>query len=40
MARTPAIAEQEYSSMMRLLERQGYDIARVQKVPQRWEKKP
>lgn len=40
MARTPAIPEQEYSSILRLLERQGYDIARVQKVPQRWEKKP
>jgi apolipoprotein D and lipocalin family protein len=36
MARTPAIPAADYASILELLQRQGYDIGRVQKVPQRW----
>jgi len=36
MARTPAIPEEDYARLVAELAAQGYDIARLQKVPQRW----
>jgi len=37
MARTPAIPEADYRRILALLAEQGYDISKVQRVPQRWE---
>jgi len=34
MARTPQIPEAEYTSLLKIVEEAGYDINRVQKVPQ------
>ncbi|HWA38435.1 MAG TPA: lipocalin family protein [Burkholderiales bacterium] len=36
MARTPSIPEAQYRRLLGLLAEQGYDISKVQKVPQRW----
>lgn len=36
MARRPEIPEPEYRALLGMLEGQGYDIQRIQKVPQRW----
>ena len=36
MARTPQIPEADLQSMLSLLADEGYDIARIQRVPQRW----
>jgi apolipoprotein D and lipocalin family protein len=36
MARTPAIPEEDYARLVKELAEQGYDTARLQKVPQRW----
>jgi apolipoprotein D and lipocalin family protein len=36
MARTPAIAEADYQRLLAFVASLGYDPARVQKVPQRW----
>lgn len=36
MARRPEIPEPEYRALLEMLEGQGYDIGRIQKVPQRW----
>jgi apolipoprotein D and lipocalin family protein len=36
MARTPAIAEADYQRLLAIVVSLGYDPARVQKVPQRW----
>lgn len=36
MARTPAIPEKDYDKILAFLSEQGYDIAEVRKVPQRW----
>ena len=36
MARTPAIAEADYQRLLGMVASLGYDPARVQKVPQRW----
>ncbi len=36
MARQPEIAEEDYSAMLALLRDEGYDISRIEKVPQRW----
>ncbi len=36
MARTPRIPEADYRRILEFLERQGYDVTRIQKVPQRW----
>ena len=36
MARTPSIADADYQRMVQLLAAQGYDTARLRKVPQRW----
>lgn len=37
MARTPSIPEADYAAILARLERLGYDIDKIQKVPQRWE---
>jgi apolipoprotein D and lipocalin family protein len=36
MARTPSIPEAEYNRLVGLLAEQGYDISKIQKVPQQW----
>lgn len=38
MARTPTIPDADYQRMVNLIREQGYDIARMQKVPQQWKK--
>lgn len=40
MARTPAIPEADYQSILAFLAGQGYDVTRIQRVPQRWEQRP
>lgn len=35
MARTPQIEEEEYQALLELVERQGYDIGQLRRVPQR-----
>jgi apolipoprotein D and lipocalin family protein len=40
MARTPSIAEDDYRNILALLARQGYDIARIERVPQSWAPRP
>lgn len=37
MARTPAIPESDYQSLLALLAEQGYDLTQLRKVPQRWD---
>lgn len=37
MARTPSIPEEEYRAVIKFVEDLGYDISKIQKVPQRWE---
>lgn len=36
MARTPGIADADYRRILDFLAAQGYDIGRIQRVPQRW----
>jgi apolipoprotein D and lipocalin family protein len=36
MARTPEIPEEDYTRIVAYLVAQGYDITKLQKVPQRW----
>jgi apolipoprotein D and lipocalin family protein len=36
MARTPEMAEQDYQHLIELLAEQGYDIGKINRVPQRW----
>ena len=36
MARTPAIADADYQRLLKLAGDQGYEVSRIQKVPQRW----
>ncbi len=36
MARTPQIPDADYRRILEFLAAQGYDVTRVQKVPQRW----
>lgn len=36
MARRPSLADNEYQALLRLIERQGYDLRKIEKVPQRW----
>jgi apolipoprotein D and lipocalin family protein len=36
MARQPRIAAADYARLVELLRAQGYDLARLQRVPQRW----
>jgi apolipoprotein D and lipocalin family protein len=37
MARTPSIPEADYQRILAFLAEQGYDVGKVQEVPQRWE---
>jgi len=37
MARTPQISETDYQRLVQFVAQQGYDTARIRKVPQRWE---
>ena len=37
MARTPRIPETDYARLVALVGEQGYDVARLRRVPQRWE---
>ena len=37
MARTPSIPDDEYAELVRRIEAMGYDVSKLQKVPQRWE---
>ena len=36
MARTPSVSEEDYEKVSRFIAESGYDISRLQKVPQRW----
>jgi len=36
MARTPAISEKDYSNLVNMVKQQGYDISKIQRVPQQW----
>jgi len=36
MARTPSIPDQDYDRLIGLVESLGYDISKIQRVPQRW----
>ena len=36
MARTPQIPEADYQQIVTFLKEQGYDVDKIQKVPQRW----
>jgi apolipoprotein D and lipocalin family protein len=36
MARTPAIAEVDYQKLLAVVAAQGYDMSKVQRVPQQW----
>lgn len=36
MARTPQIPETDYQALVEFLGKNGYDVSRLQKVPQRW----
>jgi apolipoprotein D and lipocalin family protein len=36
MARTPSIPEAEYARLVTFVAAQGYDVARLRRVPQRW----
>ena len=36
MARTPTIPDEDYARIVRLLENEGYDVSKLQRVPQRW----
>lgn len=37
MARTPKIAQQDWDAIMERIAAQGYEVSRIQKVPQRWD---
>ncbi len=37
MARTPTVSEADYQRLLKIVETQGYDVRRVQKVPQQWQ---
>lgn len=39
MARTPTIPDTDYAKILKFIEKQGYDISKVQKVPQQVGKK-
>ncbi len=36
MARTPTISDEDYQQMLDLVESMGYDMSKVEKVPQKW----
>lgn len=37
MARTPSIPEPDFERILRLLSDLGYDVSRIERVPQRWQ---
>ena len=37
MARQPRMPDADYRRLLALLAREGYDVTKIQKVPQRWE---
>ncbi len=37
MARSPSIPESDYQNILSFLQSQGYDITKINKVPQRWD---
>jgi apolipoprotein D and lipocalin family protein len=40
MARTPDLPDAEYQELLQFVSSQGYDVSRVQRVPQRWPRTP
>lgn len=38
MSRTPSIPEDEYKAILEFLKKKGYDLSKIQKVPQKWKK--
>jgi apolipoprotein D and lipocalin family protein len=40
MARTPQIPAEDYQQILVFLGEQGYDIAQIRTVPQRWDGQP
>jgi apolipoprotein D and lipocalin family protein len=36
MARTPTISDEDYQQMLGLIEAMGYDMSKIEKVPQQW----
>jgi len=40
MTRKPVIPESEYEELVSVVESLGYDVAKLRKVPQRWEAAP
>jgi len=36
MARTPSIPEADYQKLLELLKREGYEVSKINKVPQQW----
>jgi len=40
MAREPEIPESDYERIVQFIARQGYDVSRIRKVPQRWKSPP
>jgi apolipoprotein D and lipocalin family protein len=40
MARTPQIANADYQRILQFVAAQGYDVARIREVPQRWDARP
>lgn len=36
MARTPEISDEDYDELLRFIESLGYDLSKVERVPQRW----
>jgi apolipoprotein D and lipocalin family protein len=36
MARKPEISEDEYEKLLGFVESLGYDVSKVERVPQRW----
>ena len=39
MARTPTLSATDYQALLDLVKREGYDVSKVQRVPQHWEGK-
>lgn len=37
MARTPVLPEEDYQHLLTIIAAQGYDLSKIQRVPQRWE---
>lgn len=36
MARSPQISDEDYAELLMLLKDEGYDVSKIQKVPQQW----